>query len=84
MVCKLCYLFLDENVTEPGAVPRNYGHAAAAAFAAYKNPKFLDYAEQVWWAAKAYTLSQNDVSVGTTPLKESTLSPTCHGRKSLR
>ncbi|KAJ6555980.1 hypothetical protein B0H19DRAFT_947446, partial [Mycena capillaripes] len=57
----------------------NYGHGAAMAFTAYKNSIFLDYAKQVWWTARAYTLSQNDVNIGTVPLKNFTLNPTCHG-----
>ncbi|KAJ7438784.1 hypothetical protein B0H11DRAFT_2254290 [Mycena galericulata] len=36
---------------------RAYGHAAARAYAAYKDPVFLDYAVQSWWYGRSYTLS---------------------------
>ncbi|KAJ7796986.1 hypothetical protein B0H14DRAFT_3143605, partial [Mycena olivaceomarginata] len=58
---------------------RNYGHGAAVAYATYKAGVFLQYAEQVWWAAKAFTLGQNDVDKGTIPSKDFTISPTCGG-----
>ncbi|KAF7362721.1 Glycoside hydrolase family 76 protein [Mycena venus] len=57
----------------------NYGHGAAVAYATYKTGVFLQYAEQAWWAAKAFTLGQNDVNSGTVPSKDFTISPTCGG-----
>ncbi|KAJ6552988.1 hypothetical protein B0H19DRAFT_1263414 [Mycena capillaripes] len=57
----------------------NYGHAAAVAYSTYKNPVFLQYAEQVWWAVNAYTLSETDLKTGTIPLKNFPLGPTCQG-----
>ncbi|KAF7332921.1 Glycoside hydrolase family 76 protein [Mycena venus] len=57
----------------------HYGHGAAVAYEKYKTGVFLEYAEQVWWAAKAFTLGQNDVSKGTVPYKDFTISPTCGG-----
>ncbi|KAJ6532483.1 hypothetical protein B0H19DRAFT_1272760 [Mycena capillaripes] len=38
-----------------------YGRAAALAYLAYKDQSFLDYAMQVWWLGRAYTLSQDDI-----------------------
>jgi hypothetical protein len=58
---------------------RNYGHGAVIAFKTYKSQAFLEYAKQVWWTAKEYTLSQTDVELGTVPLKNFALSPTCLG-----
>lgn len=60
---------------------RNYGHAAVIAYTTYKNPVFLEYAKQVWWAMNTYTILQKELDVGTTPLKNFTLEPTCEGGK---
>ncbi|KAJ6556197.1 hypothetical protein B0H19DRAFT_140452 [Mycena capillaripes] len=57
----------------------NYGHAAVIAYTTYQNPIFLEYAKQVWWAVQTYTISQKELDVGTTPLKNFTLEPTCEG-----
>ncbi|KAJ7889844.1 hypothetical protein B0H14DRAFT_2691060 [Mycena olivaceomarginata] len=57
----------------------NYGHGAAMAFATYSNPVFLEYAKQVWWAVKTYTLSQSELDTGTASLKNISLTPTCQG-----
>ncbi|KAJ7938283.1 hypothetical protein B0H13DRAFT_2261217 [Mycena leptocephala] len=55
----------------------NYGYAAITAYNVYKNPVFVGYAEQAWWAANTYTLLQKDVDVGIMPVKNFTLKPTC-------
>ncbi|KAJ7908484.1 hypothetical protein B0H13DRAFT_1455483, partial [Mycena leptocephala] len=52
---------------------------AVIAFKTYKSQAFLEYAKQVWWTAKEYTLSQTDVDLGTVPLKDFALNPTCLG-----
>jgi hypothetical protein len=48
-------------------------------YATYKTEVFLQYAEQVWWTAKAFTLEQNDVNKGTVPFKDFTISSSCGG-----
>ncbi|KAJ7773512.1 hypothetical protein B0H14DRAFT_2965821 [Mycena olivaceomarginata] len=58
---------------------QNYGHGAAVAYATYKTEVFLQYAEQVWWTAKAFTLEQNDLNKGTVPFKDFTISSSCGG-----
>ncbi|KAJ7342472.1 hypothetical protein DFH08DRAFT_874337 [Mycena albidolilacea] len=72
------FLLAAENLGELGG-SGNYGHAAAMAFSTYKNPVFLQYAEQVWWAVNAYTLTQKNVDSGTIALKNFTLGHTCQG-----
>jgi hypothetical protein len=39
---------------------RNYGHGAAIAFTTYKSEVCRRYAEQVWWAVKAFTLGRHE------------------------
>lgn len=79
MACKFdrCSLAPDAQM-----VHRNYGYAAITAYNVYKNPVFVGYAEQAWWAANTYTLSQKDVDVGIMPVKNFTLKPACQGCKS--
>lgn len=73
--------YLSTGLMNAGIAHRNYGHGAAMAFATYSNPVFLEYAKQVWWAVKTYTLSQSELDAGTAPLKNISLTPTCQGRK---
>ncbi|KAJ7777676.1 hypothetical protein DFH07DRAFT_936690 [Mycena maculata] len=54
-----------------------FGHAAARAYTAYKNPIFLQYAVQSWWFGRAYTLSDSDVSAGKIATKNFTISGVC-------
>ncbi|KAJ6492165.1 hypothetical protein C8R45DRAFT_1137275 [Mycena sanguinolenta] len=85
------FLLAAENLEQYGATNftgeyityRNYGHGAVMAFATYKNPIFLDYAKQVWWTVKSYTLSQSEVDAGTVPSKNFVVTPTCLGSKSI-
>ncbi|KAJ7074694.1 hypothetical protein C8F01DRAFT_1101500 [Mycena amicta] len=57
----------------------NYGHAAAMAYKVYKNPTFLQYAEQSWWVGNAYTISAAELKNGSTSVKNYTLSQACAG-----
>ncbi|KAJ7908218.1 hypothetical protein B0H13DRAFT_2331620 [Mycena leptocephala] len=51
-----------------------YGHAAATAYAAYKDQVFLDYAIQSWWFGQTFTLSSQQVAAGNTSVKNFTIS----------
>ncbi|KAJ6544309.1 hypothetical protein B0H19DRAFT_999971 [Mycena capillaripes] len=55
----------------------SYGHAAARAYAAYKDPIFLQYAVEAWWFGRTYTLSQDNVDVGRIPGKNFTIGSQC-------
>ncbi|KAJ7117083.1 hypothetical protein C8R44DRAFT_627232, partial [Mycena epipterygia] len=55
----------------------SYGYAAARAYAAYKNPTFLQYAIQSWWFGRSYTLSQDDISSGKNAGKNFSVSKIC-------
>ncbi|KAJ7897509.1 hypothetical protein B0H13DRAFT_1884617 [Mycena leptocephala] len=55
----------------------SFGHAAARAYTAYKNPIFLQYAIQSWWFGRAYTLSDSDVSAGKIATKNFPISGVC-------
>ncbi|KAJ7467427.1 hypothetical protein B0H11DRAFT_2197345 [Mycena galericulata] len=55
----------------------SFGHAAARAYTAYKNPIFLQYALQSWWFGRAYTLSESDVSAGEIATKNFSISGVC-------
>ncbi|KAJ7511575.1 hypothetical protein B0H11DRAFT_1700112, partial [Mycena galericulata] len=55
----------------------SFGHAAARAYTAYKNPIFLQYAVQSWWFGRAYTLSESDVSAGEIATKNFSISGVC-------
>ncbi|KAF7337078.1 Glycoside hydrolase family 76 protein [Mycena venus] len=57
----------------------SYGHAAIRAYAAYKDPVFLEYAVQSWWFGRSYTLADADVSSGKTEAKEFTIEEQCQG-----
>ncbi|KAJ6552153.1 hypothetical protein B0H10DRAFT_1931584, partial [Mycena sp. CBHHK59/15] len=61
--------------------PRSMGHAAVRAYQAYKNPVFLQYANQSWQLARAYALSQDDLLAGTLSGKDFTVQATCQGRE---
>ncbi|KAJ7124370.1 hypothetical protein C8R44DRAFT_852259 [Mycena epipterygia] len=55
----------------------NYGHAAIIAYTTYKNPLFLEYAKQSWWWGRIYTISQDELNIGTLATKNFTLQKTC-------
>ncbi|KAJ7695420.1 hypothetical protein B0H17DRAFT_1198654 [Mycena rosella] len=57
----------------------SYGHAAARAYAAYKDPVFLDYAVQSWWYGWTYTLSSADVASGSSGAKDFPIEKECQG-----
>ncbi|KAJ7488249.1 hypothetical protein FB451DRAFT_1391195 [Mycena latifolia] len=56
---------------------KEFGHAAAKAFVAYKNPTFLQYAIESWWTGRVRTLSDEDVSSGKTAVKDFSIAKTC-------
>ncbi|KAJ7479387.1 hypothetical protein B0H11DRAFT_2423567 [Mycena galericulata] len=58
---------------------RAYGHAAARAYEAYKDPVFLDYAVQSWWFGRSYTLSSQEVSSGSSGVKSFPIEGICGG-----
>ncbi|KAJ7060318.1 hypothetical protein C8F01DRAFT_1084068 [Mycena amicta] len=60
-----------QNFSDPSV----YGHAAARAYTAYGDPAMLGYATDVWWYARAYTLSED----GNIPTKNVTISSSCPG-----
>ncbi|KAJ7488252.1 hypothetical protein FB451DRAFT_1362734 [Mycena latifolia] len=68
-----------ENVLEQHIVNYglSFGHAAAKAYTAYKNPIFRQYAVESWWDGRAHTLSDNDVSSGKIAGKNFSISKTC-------
>ncbi|KAJ6537839.1 hypothetical protein B0H19DRAFT_1270238 [Mycena capillaripes] len=55
----------------------SYGHAAARAYTAYKNPTFLQYAVQSWWYGRLRTISQSDLDAGKSAVKNFTLKQVC-------
>ncbi|KAJ7126324.1 hypothetical protein C8R44DRAFT_618387, partial [Mycena epipterygia] len=59
----------------------SFGHAAARAYTAYKNPKFLGYAVQSWWDGRARTLSENDISAGKIAGKNFSIAGVCGNGK---
>jgi hypothetical protein len=60
---------------------RGYGYAAARAYTAYKDRKFLDFAIQSWWVGRHYTISQEDASSGTMSVKNFPISSQCNNRE---
>ncbi|KAK0445655.1 uncharacterized protein EV420DRAFT_1717411 [Desarmillaria tabescens] len=58
---------------------RNYGYAAARAYAIYQDQDFLDLAVISWTSARRFTLSQEQIASGTTYVKEFNLSTSCQG-----
>ncbi|KAG7443182.1 uncharacterized protein BT62DRAFT_1009785 [Guyanagaster necrorhizus] len=56
-----------------------YGYAAARAYEIYQDETFLNYAVTSWTSARAYTLSDADVSSGNTSVKSFSVQSTCQG-----
>ncbi|KAJ7840100.1 hypothetical protein B0H14DRAFT_2785959 [Mycena olivaceomarginata] len=56
-----------------------YGHAAARAYAAYKDQDFLEYAIDSWLFGRTYTLSQENVASGMMAGKTFTIANPCQG-----
>ncbi|KAK0201615.1 hypothetical protein DFS33DRAFT_1348775 [Desarmillaria ectypa] len=56
-----------------------YGYAAARAYEVYQDDTFLDYAVTSWTSARAYTLSDDDISSKSTSRKSFNVQPTCQG-----
>ncbi|KAJ6529794.1 hypothetical protein B0H19DRAFT_1193253 [Mycena capillaripes] len=57
----------------------SYGYAAARAYAAYKDPAFLQYAIESWSFGRSFTLSQANVGAGKIGVKNFTVSAVCQG-----
>ncbi|KAJ7238219.1 hypothetical protein C8J57DRAFT_1478711 [Mycena rebaudengoi] len=57
----------------------SYGRASVKAYSAYRKQIFLDFAISNWHFGRRYTLSQQDVSSGSTPIKSFPLSTACGG-----
>ncbi|KAJ7131249.1 hypothetical protein C8R44DRAFT_904276 [Mycena epipterygia] len=58
----------------------SFGHAAARAYTAYKNPTFLGFAVESWWDGRAHTLSENDISAGKIPGKNFSIAGGCENK----
>ncbi|KAJ6580480.1 hypothetical protein DFH09DRAFT_1360556 [Mycena vulgaris] len=54
-----------------------FGHAAAKAYAAYKNSSFLEYAIQSLWRGRKFTVSTEDIAAGKFTGKNFTLTKSC-------
>ncbi|KAF7335021.1 Glycoside hydrolase family 76 protein [Mycena venus] len=57
-----------------------YGYAAARAYAAYKDPIFLQYAIDSWSFASTFTLTEADTGAGQIPVKNFTIQGLCQGQ----
>ncbi|KAJ6452029.1 hypothetical protein C8R47DRAFT_289586 [Mycena vitilis] len=55
------------------------GNAAIRAYTAYKNPVFLELANESWSFARTYTPSETDVASGAIVVKDFALQKTCQG-----
>ncbi|KAJ7251934.1 hypothetical protein C8J57DRAFT_1077708 [Mycena rebaudengoi] len=58
---------------------RSYGRASVKAYSAYRKQIFLDFVISNWLFGRRYTLSQQDVSSRSTPIKSFPLSTVCGG-----
>ncbi|KAJ7573684.1 hypothetical protein C8J56DRAFT_507793 [Mycena floridula] len=56
-----------------------YGYAAATAYAAYKDPSFLEWAQENWQFGLNYTLSQQELDGTAQSPRNFTLQATCLG-----
>ncbi|KAJ7827102.1 hypothetical protein B0H13DRAFT_2374018 [Mycena leptocephala] len=61
------------------AKPESVGHAAIRAYAAYKNPVFLELANESWAFARSYTISQANIASGSVLGKDFPLQLSCQG-----
>ncbi|PBK86165.1 hypothetical protein ARMGADRAFT_941031 [Armillaria gallica] len=57
----------------------NYGYAAAHAYAAYRDPYFLDLAVTSWTSARQYTISDQQAASGTIDSKKVDITMLCQG-----
>ncbi|KAJ7114692.1 hypothetical protein C8R44DRAFT_629530, partial [Mycena epipterygia] len=71
------YFPLAQNTRANFSDELGYGYAAARAYAAYKNPVFLQYAIQAWWFGRTYTLSPDNIGAGRIPAKNFTVEQFC-------
>ncbi len=58
---------------------RNYGYAAARAYAAYGDSDFLDLAVTSWTSARQYTISEQQAASGTIDSKKVDIAMLCQG-----
>ncbi|KAJ7117074.1 hypothetical protein C8R44DRAFT_627179, partial [Mycena epipterygia] len=73
------YFPLAQNSRANFSDELGYGYAAVRAYAAYKNPVFLQYAVQSWWFGRTYTLSPDDIDAGKIAGKNFTVEQFCQG-----
>ncbi|KAJ6596222.1 hypothetical protein DFH09DRAFT_1134430 [Mycena vulgaris] len=73
--------YLSAATISQGQLAKNesVGHAAIRAYAAYKNPVFLGFANDAWTFARSYTISQDNIASGSLPNKDFSLATTCQG-----
>ncbi|KAJ7640035.1 hypothetical protein DFH06DRAFT_1334946 [Mycena polygramma] len=73
------YISDSTKSQEKTAKPDSVGNAAVRAYAAYKNPVFLELANESWSFARTYTLSETEVASGATTVKDFALQKICQG-----
>ncbi|KAJ7917427.1 hypothetical protein B0H13DRAFT_2322371 [Mycena leptocephala] len=73
------FLPFQERMNNNFSNPTSFGHAAAKAYAAYRDPVFLQYAIESWWVGRRRTISQSDLSAGKIAGKNFTLAKVCEG-----
>ncbi|KAK7030960.1 hypothetical protein VNI00_013907 [Paramarasmius palmivorus] len=56
---------------------RTYSIAATRAYAAYRDPAFLTFAEIAWGSGREYTLSDDNIRTGSIPGKNFTIEENC-------
>ncbi|KAJ6543145.1 hypothetical protein B0H19DRAFT_1311313 [Mycena capillaripes] len=62
---------------ENSAKPESVGHAAIRAYMAYKNPVFLELANESWAFARSFTISEADLASRSILGKDFSLQATC-------
>ncbi|KAK0229429.1 hypothetical protein EDD85DRAFT_793909 [Armillaria nabsnona] len=73
------YLASAELVQSDFLDELNYGYAAARAYAAYRDPYFLNLAVTSCTSARRYTISVQQAASGTMDIKQLTLAISCQG-----
>jgi hypothetical protein len=77
MLCTPLFRLLPE--LSMNQILSSYGRASVKAYTAYKDQRFLDFALSSWFFGRRYTLSQQEVSAGKSPVKSFPLSDVCNG-----
>ena len=57
----------------------DYGYAAMRAYAAYKDPTYLNWAAEVWSFAQNYTISSGEASSNSSAVKSFPIQSQCQG-----